>query len=197
MHISDGVLSPSVSVGSYICAAGVMYTCVRGIRSEDLPKIAVVASSFFVASLVHVPLGPTSVHLLLIGLVGAMLGRGAFPSVVLGLTLQCLLFGYGGITALGANSLMMGLPALVAGGIYRRLKGVETWSHITAAAVAGALGTALAAVSLAALLMTSGEDFFGVARVSLWAHLPVMVIEALVSAFVVSFIIKVRPQLVW
>jgi cobalt/nickel transport system permease protein len=59
--------------------------------------------AFFVASLIHVPFGPTSVHLLIPGLVGAMLGPSAFLSIGLGLLLQSLLFQFGGITALGAK----------------------------------------------------------------------------------------------
>lgn len=195
MHISDGVLRPEVSVAAYAAAAVVTGLCMRRMRTEEMSKVAVVTSAFFVASLVHIPLGPTSVHLLLIGLVGALLGSAAFPSVALGLILQTLLFGYGGITALGANSLMMGIPALAAGWIYRGLRGREWAGHMAAGAVAGGLGTALAAVFLALLLMTSGEDFYGVARVALLAHLPVIGIEALITAFVVSFLRKVKPEL--
>jgi cobalt/nickel transport system permease protein len=196
MHISDGVLMPSVSVGSYAVSVGIMAMCVRKMKAEELPKVAVVTSSFFVASLIHIPLGPTSVHLLIIGLVGALLGVAAFPSVALGLTLQSLLFGFGGITALGANALMMGVPALIAGWVYRRLKGQSLRSHMWAGAMAGGLGTALAAVILALLLMTSGEDFFGVAKVALAAHAPVIIIEAAITAFTVSFLMKVKPELV-
>jgi cobalt/nickel transport system permease protein len=195
MHISDGVLRPEVSVAAYVAAAAVTGLCMRRMRTEEMPKVAVVTSAFFVASLVHIPLGPTSVHLLLIGLVGALLGSAAFPSITLGLILQTLLFGYGGITALGANSLMMGLPALVAGWIYRGLRGRDWGGHMAAGFMAGALGTTLAAVFLALLLMTSGEDFYGVARVALLAHLPVIGIEALITAFVVSFLGKVKPEL--
>lgn len=196
MHISDGVLRPSVYIGGYLVSAGIMALCVRKMKAEELPKVAVVTSAFFVASLIHIPLGPTSVHLLIIGLVGALLGVAAFPSVALGLTLQSLLFGYGGITALGANALMMGAPALIAGWIYGHLKGRSLKSHMGAGALAGGLGTALASVVLALFLMTSGEDFFGVAKVALAAHVPVIIIEAIVTAFAVSFLMKVKPELI-
>ena len=63
----------------------------------NLPKVAVVTSSFFVASLVHLPLGPTSVHLLLPGIVGALLGPAAFLSITIGLFLQSILFQFGGL----------------------------------------------------------------------------------------------------
>jgi cobalt/nickel transport system permease protein len=196
MHISDGVLRPSVYIGGYLASAGIMALCVRRVKSQELPKVAVVTSAFFVASLIQIPLGPTSVHLLIIGLVGALLGVAAFPAISLGLTLQTLLFGYGGITALGANAVMMGVPALITGWLYRRLKGKSLRRHMAAGAFVGGLGTALAGVALALLLMTSGEDFFGVAQVALAAHVPVIIIEAIVTAFAVSFLMKVKPEMI-
>jgi cobalt/nickel transport system permease protein len=168
---------------------------VRRTRGEDLPKIAVVTSAFFVASLIHIPIGPTSVHLLIPGLVGILLGPSAFISIALGLVLQSLLFQFGGITALGGNSLMMGLPALAAAGLFRILKGRSLPRHILAGALAGGLGVVLATLILALLLTTSGEDFWGVAKLAVYAHAPVVVIEAIVSAFSVSFLYKVKPDL--
>jgi cobalt/nickel transport system permease protein len=61
--------------------------------------------------------------------------------------------------------------------------------------LAGALGTVLAAFVLAALLMTGGEDFIGVAKVALLAHVPVILIEGLVSAFTLGFLARVKPEM--
>jgi cobalt/nickel transport system permease protein len=195
MHISDGVLPTTVAVGAYVASLAIAGWSVRRTRGEDLPKIAVVTSAFFVASLVHIPIGPTSVHLLIPGLVGILLGPGAFISIALGLILQSLLFQFGGITALGGNALMMGLPALAAAGLFRILKGRSLSRHILAGALAGGLGVVLATLILALLLATSGEDFWGVAKLAVYAHAPVAVIEAIVSAFSVSFLYKVKPDL--
>ena len=120
MHIADGVLPVSVAIGGYVLTLAGVGLSLRRVDSRDLPKIAVVTSAFFVASLIHVPLGPTSVHLILPGIVGALLGPAAFLSVTVGLFLQCLLFQFGGITALGANALMMGLPAVLAGFFFQK-----------------------------------------------------------------------------
>ena len=125
MHIADGVLPTAVAAGCYVLTLAGLGLSLRTLAERDLPKIAVVSSSFFVASLIHLPLGPTSVHLLLPGLVGALLGPTAFLSIVVGLFLQSLLFQFGGLTALGANSLMMGLPALICGFLYRGLRGTS------------------------------------------------------------------------
>lgn len=195
MHISDGVLPTGVAIGTYLVSAGVAAWSTHKTCGDDLPKVAVVSASFFVASLVHVPLGPTSVHLLIVGVVGVLLGPSAFMAIVLGLLLQSLLFQFGGITALGANSLMMGLPALVCGWLFQRLKGETLQRHVFAGAVAGGLGTILAALGLAVLLATGGEDFFGVAKLALIAHIPVIIIETLVTGFLVSFLYRVKPEL--
>ena len=195
MHISDGVLPLSITIGGYAASAALAAFSASRTRSVDLPKVAVVTSAFFVASLIHVPFGPTSVHLILPGLVGAMLGPSAFLSIGLGLLLQSLLFQFGGITALGANTLMMGLPALVCGWFFQTFKGDTRIRQMTIGGLSGALGTALAAVILALLLASGGEDFFGVAKIALAAHVPVILIEGALTAFTVGFLGRVKPEL--
>ncbi|HSM75088.1 MAG TPA: cobalt transporter CbiM [Desulfobacterales bacterium] len=195
MHISDGVLPISVTIGGYAAGAALAAWSARRTRSEELPKVAVVTAAFFVASLIHVPFGPTSVHLLIPGLAGALLGPSAFLAIGLGLLLQSMLFQFGGLTALGANTLMMGLPALLCGAFFQRLKGRSRRRQSIIGGFAGALGTTLAALMLALLLATGGEDFFGVAKIALAAHVPVIVIEGLVSAFTIGFLARVKPAL--
>lgn len=195
MHISDGVLPTSIALGCFAASAGLIALSVRQTKPDNLPKVAVVTSSFFVASLIHVPLGPTSVHLVIPGLVGILLGNSAFVAIALGLTLQSLLFQFGGLTALGANALMMGIPALLCGIFFNLCRGKTLRQNIIAGAISGGLGTVMSAVILALLLYSGGEDFLGVAKLALAAHLPVFVIEAMVSGFTVSFLYKVKPEL--
>jgi len=195
MHISDGVLPLSVTVGGYVASAALVAWSGRRTRSEELPKLAVMTAAFFVASLVHVPFGPTSVHLIIPGLTGALLGSSAFLSIGLGLLLQSLLFQFGGLTALGANTLMMGLPALICGWFFQKLKGRTPLRQAMVGGLMGAIGTTLAAIILAVLLATGGEDFFGVAKIGLLAHIPVIIIEAVVSAFTIGFLARVKPAL--
>lgn len=195
MHISDGVLPVSITIGCYAATIALTAVGVRKTPAESLPKVAVVTSAFFVSSLIHVPLGPTSVHLLLPGLVGILLGPSAFISIVLGLTLQSMLFQFGGITALGANSIMMGIPALMVGWLFKQLKGSTLTSHAIAGAFGGFLGTILSVGFLAALLYTGGEDFLGVGKIAIIASLPVSIIEAIIAYFTVVFLFKVKPEL--
>ena len=90
MHIADGVLPTSVSLAAYALTLAGVTLSLKHLSNADLPKIAVVTSSFFVASLIHLPLGPTSVHLVLPGMVGALLGPVSFLSVTIGLFLQSI-----------------------------------------------------------------------------------------------------------
>jgi len=195
MHISDGVLPFGVSVASFVVAGVGVAASLRFLRQEDLPKIAVVTSAFFIASLISVPMGPTSVHLLLPGIVGVLLGPAAFLSIAVGLILQCFLFQFGGVTALGANALMMGVPALVCAGLFRLLQNGDRRRAVWSGALAGGLGTALAAVFLALFLASAGDNFFAVAKLALAAHVPVVIIEALVTAVMVGFLFRVKPEL--
>jgi cobalt/nickel transport system permease protein len=195
MHISDGVLPVSVTIGGYVASAALTAWSAHRTRSEDLPKLAVMTAAFFVASLVCVPFGPTSVHLIIPGLTGALLGPSAFLSISLGLLLQSLLFQFGGLTALGANALMMGLPAMVCGWFFQTFKGTTRTRQATVGGMAGAAGTILAGTILAALLASGGEDFFGVAKLALVAHIPVIIVEAAITALAVSFLAKVKPAM--
>ena len=195
MHISDGVLPVSVAVGGYAVSLGLTVWSARKTRNEDMPKLAVMTAAFFVASLIHIPFGPTSVHLIIPGLTGALLGPSAFLSIGLGLMLQSLLFQFGGLTALGANALMMGVPALVCGWMFQTFKGQTTSRQTLVGGVVGAVGTVLAAIILAGFLVTGGEDFFGVAKLALAAHVPVIIIEGAVSALTVGFLARVKPAL--
>jgi cobalt/nickel transport system permease protein len=195
MHISDGVLPTTISLATYALTLAGTALSLKFVRPEELPKIAVVTSAFFVASLIHLPLGPTSVHLLLPGIVGALLGPAAFLSIFIGLFLQSLLFQFGGLTALGANALMMGVPALVCGLLFQLIRGSSLLSNTLAGALAGGLGTFFSASLLAGFLFTSGENFLGVAKLALAAHIPVIIIETAISAFTISFIYRVKPEL--
>ena len=196
MHISDGVLSVPVWIGGYVISASIVAVTTRKMKSEDIPKTAVMTSIFFVASLIHVPLGPTSVHLILNGLVGIILGPMAFVSILLGLILQAILFQHGGITTIGANSVMMGVPAILVYGIFNLHRRFHFKSNEAIfGAIAGATGVFVGVLILAALLVTTGSEFIGVAKYAALAHLPVMIIEAIIAGFVVSFLMKVKPEI--
>ena len=196
MHISEGVLSASVLVsGAALGAAGTAIG-LKKIDYDRIPEVAILSAAFFVASLVHVPIGPASVHLILNGLVGVFLGWVAFPAILVGLLLQVLLFKYGGLTSLGVNTVIMALPAAVCFHVFR--SGIRSKNPATSMASSFLCG--FGAIFLASLLAAlslafTGEQFLAVAKLIVIAHLPVMVIEGLVTVFCVKFLKRVKPEM--
>ncbi len=190
VHISDGVLAPEVWITGYIITAIILFFILRKIKAEDIPKISIVTSAFFIASLIHVPIGPTSAHLILNGLMGILLGLYAYPAVFIGLLLQALLFQHGGITTLGINTIDMGIPALIAYYIFRINK-----NPITAGFSCG-LAVFLAVLLTSIVLILSGKEFYEVAVLLFLAHVPIAVVEAFVSAFVVAILLRVKREVI-
>ena len=113
MHISEGILSGSMLAVTWAgTVAGVSYG-LRHTSSERIIKTALASSAFFLASLVNVRIGPSSTHLTLLAPMGLILGRSVFPAVFVALLLQAVLFGFGGLLVLGANTLTMALSSLL------------------------------------------------------------------------------------
>jgi len=196
VHIVDGILSPPVLlVGSGLTLLGVAKG-LRALDAEQTPKAALLCALLFVASLVHVPVGPSSAHLMLLGLAGLLLGWVVFPVLLIVLTLQALLFGFGGITSLGVNTLNMAVPALLAA----RLCGGDALCATTprGAVVRGALaggGAILLAACLVALsLGLSGGEFWLAGQLAVVANLPVILLEGALTAAAVLLLHRVQPS---
>jgi cobalt/nickel transport system permease protein len=163
---------------------------------DRIPQVAVLSSAFFVASLIHVPVGPSAAHLVLNGLLGIILGWMAFPSILVALSLQALLFQFGGFTTLGVNTLIMAAPAVIAYIFFSPILKKENFSMVTAAAfLAGMTGIAGGALLTASALITTGESFINVTKVIVVAHIPVMIIEGIVTAFCILFLRRVKPEI--
>jgi cobalt/nickel transport system permease protein len=195
MHISEGILSlPVLAGGGALGLAGVAWG-LRRMPMDRLPQTAVLSAAFFVASLIHVPIPPAQAHLVLNGLLGIILGWAAFPAILVALFLQALLFQFGGLTTLGINTFNMAFPALLSWLCLRRLvnKG-RTW-RLLAGSLAGAGGVLGSGLLVALSLALSGENFYGLALLLLLAHLPVMVAEGIITALVVDYLARVRPEL--
>lgn len=196
MHIVDGALSPAVVIGGTALAVGGIALGLRSLTLERIPAAGVLSATFFVAALVHVPVGPSSVHLIMNGLAGLVLGWAAFPALFVGLLLQAVFFGFGGLTVLGVNTLNIALPAVL---VWLLCRWGATRSDARVAAltglIAGALAIILTALQVALVLWLSGDEFLPAAKLVVVAHLPVAVIEGLVCAAAVTLIHRVKPDL--
>ena len=196
MHIVDGALSaPVIVVGSALAVVGIGIG-LRQMPMEKIPAAGVLSATFFVASLVHVPIGPSSVHLIVNGLAGLVLGWAAFPALFVGLLLQAVFFGFGGLTVLGVNTLNIALPAVIVYYVCR--PGIVGGSPRAAAfwgALGGALAIALTTVLVGLALAFSGEEFVPAAKLVFFAHIPVMAIEAALTGAAVFLARRVKPEL--
>ncbi len=195
-HIPDGVLTTPVLVVGAAVSATLLAVALRRLDYPHLPQAAVLSAAFFVASLISVPLGPASVHLLLNGLMGLLLGWTAVPALVVALGLQAAFFGFGGVLVLGVNAMNLALPALACALLLRpRLLRPAGRQPFRIGIVAGALGVLLTAGLMALCLAASGEAFVPAARILLFAYVPLAVVEALITGTVVAFVQKVDPGL--
>ncbi|MGE4373937.1 MAG: cobalt transporter CbiM [Xanthobacter sp.] len=195
-HIPDGVLSAPVLVGGAIIAAGGVAIGLKRLDDRMIPRAAILSAALFVASLISVPVGPSSVHVLLAGLMGIMLGAGTFAAVLVILLLQALLFGFGGLTTLGVNVVNIALPgvifALLLGPAIRK-----TSSKLGRALLAGAVGAlsvfgtgGLVALSLA----LSSSQYTPVASVLVATYVPLAIVEAFITAAIIAFLARVHPD---
>lgn len=203
MHIPDGFLTPQVFVPFWaIAAAGIgcaMKKARQTLREKAVPLMGVAAAFIFAAQMLNFPvLGGTSGHLLGGVLAAVLLGPYAGAVVLcLVLIVQCLVFQDGGLTALGANVFNMALLG-AAGGyfIYRFLRdkagliisaGIASWFSVVIAASACAIELALSKTSPLKIVLPAMAAI----------HMLIGIGEAVITCLIVSFILKVRPDLIY
>lgn len=209
MHLPDGLLPAPLCIGGYAATGLATWYSLRQINRKTnshaaMPKAALLTAAFFVASSIHIPIPPASVHLVLNGLVGVILGYFAFPAILIGLFFQAVVFGHGGLTTLGINAAMMGIPALFAHHLFRWILALAGKSRValgTAAFLAGAVGLGISTLIFIGLTLTTVPAGFDTAteRAAITglsiAHIPLMVIEGIFTAMLVLFLQRVKPEM--
>ncbi len=208
MHVPDGFLPAPVCIAGYgLTGLTTWYSLKRIQRQADparhVPKASLLAAAFFVASSIHIPVPPLSVHLVLNGLLGALLGFYAFPSILIGLFFQAMFIGHGGLSTLGVNACIMGLPALLAYAVFRLRSHLPLRRRDTIASfLAGSIGVGLgAALFIGVIVLTLPPTLdAGTERTALLglglAHLPLVLAEGAFTAVLVTFLQRVKPELV-
>ncbi|MCB1775806.1 MAG: cobalt transporter CbiM [Candidatus Competibacteraceae bacterium] len=194
-HIPDGVLSaPVLLVGAAVSLSGCAYG-LRQLATERIPQVALMSAVLFVAALVHFPVGLSSMHLMLNGLAGILLGWAAFPALLVALLLQAMLFGFGGLIVLGVNVMNMALPAVLCRALFVALScSGNRRRTLIAAGLAGGIGVMLTALLVALALALSGQEFATAAKLVVFTHIPVAVIETIFTAAVISLLLQVKPE---
>jgi cobalt/nickel transport system permease protein len=205
MHIPDGFLDGKTIVATGALAAGGLGIALRHARvslpPRRVPLVGLAAAFVFAAQMINFPVAAgTSGHLVGGVLVAALLGPSAAVIVLSAvLIVQCLMFADGGLSALGANILNMGVFGAVGGwAVYRLVSRAVggLFGRLLAAAFAGWCSTVIASVACAGELAVSRTAPMAVALPAMaGVHMIVGVGEGLITALVLAAIARARPEL--
>ncbi|MFH0876823.1 MAG: cobalt transporter CbiM [Candidatus Omnitrophota bacterium] len=215
MHIPDGYLGPATSGVMVAVMLPVWAIASRKVKrtlsTKQVPMLAIAAAFCFVIMMINVPIpGGTTGHAVGAVLAAILLGPwAACIAVTVALVIQALLFGDGGITAIGANCFNMAFVEVFAGYyLYRLISGRSapvSARRILAAGIAGYVALNIAAFTTAVMFgiqpllhrLASGESLY--CPYGLNVAIPVMLgehllvfgwVEAVVTAFVVKYLQK-------
>jgi len=197
VHLSDGAIATPWLIGGFVGAAILLLIACFRLTEEWIPRIGVLSAAFFVASSLRIPFAiiPTSVHPILNGPVGVILGRRAPLAITIGLVLQYFLVAHGGLTTLGLNACIIGIPAVAAGWLYPVLRKAGMPTFLRGAILGGSAVAASAIIDYFVLLAGGKEDWIALARLVLVAHVPIVIVEGLLLGVIVQYVEKVKPEL--
>jgi len=209
MHIPDGMVPLTTCVAGFAATGLLNLGGLRNINRNknmayDISRISMVTGVFFIASLIHIPFPPTSVHPILSGICGIVMGIYAPIVITISLLLQAILFGYGGITTLGINSFVLCVPALLAWQLHTRLVipfNIGFYRRMIRTSLIGLVCTSLSVLMYALVISLSlpsyldqSAEIMSILILSA-AHLPLIIVEAIISGFLGSTNILERLNL--
>jgi len=206
VHIPDGFIDAKTALTTAAVAATGLALATREVRRtlspSRVPLLGLLAAFIFAAQMLNFPVaGGTSGHLIGAVLAAVILGPSAAVLVMSAvLILQCLMFSDGGVTALGANILNMALAAPIIGytayRIISRLLGDTLRARLTGAAFGSWCSTVAASIACAVELAASGTARWNVIFTAMaGVHAIIGLGEALITALVLSTVVKLRPEL--
>lgn len=207
MHIPDGFLAMNTWVPTWlISAGGIAYSVKKAsgmLKDKMVPLMGVMSAFIFAAQMLNFPIaGGTSGHLL--GGVLAAVLLGPFPAAIVisvVLTIQCLIFQDGGITALGANIFNMAIVGTMVGYliyafIHKLIK--SKIGIMIGTAVASWFSVVIASSFCAIELAISGTSPLSIALPAMAGiHALIGIGEAVITCVVVGFVLGVRPDLIY
>ena len=192
MHISEGVLSAPVLLAGWAVTAPAVAAILWRVRQSEIPRIACFSALFFVASFVHLPVGVSSMHLMLSGLVGAFLGSRAILAIFVALFLQGVFFGFVGLIVLGVNTAVIGFPAVL-GRVFAaaaKAQELKVRTQKIYLFLAGFVPIVCSILLLDLVLFISGREFFAIATLISLEGAILAVLEGIITLFALSFIAK-------
>lgn len=210
MHIPDGFLNFKVALCLLVVAivglAFALWKLRLAVGDRLVPMMGVMAAGIFAGQMVNfrIPMLGTGASGHLMGgiLAAAILGPwGGLVAISAVLVVQCFFFGDGGVTALGANILNMGILGSTCGyflyASLRRLIGGKSGT-VMAAMLASWLIVALTALAFAVEMALSGfSQFTTLATLMLSYHILIGLGEAVLTGMILAWIVQVRPDLIY
>ncbi|MGB5868172.1 MAG: cobalt transporter CbiM [Arcobacteraceae bacterium] len=193
MHISDGVLSLEATVVVSAISLIALIKAVKELKDEEISLTAVASAMFFIASFIHIPFGVTQIHLILLGVIGILISWSSFVAIFVALLLQALLLGYGGIVSIGVNLFLMATPAVIVHYLYHT-GFVGKLNDRLKYFLVGFTGTFFATLFLTLILYFSKEEYDYAAFTIFTVNIVTMIIEGIVSMFLLLFIKRVYPK---
>lgn len=207
MHLPDGFLTPHIWIPVWLASFGGLSYCLRktalALKDRMIPLMGVMSAFIFAAQMINFPVaGGTSGHLLGGVLAAVLLGPYAAAVVIsVVLMVQCLIFQDGGLTALGANIFNMSFAGAMGGYViyaFIRRFSKDTKGILIATAIASWMSTVLASLFCALELACSGLLPLKTALTAVvLVYALIGVGEAVLTCLVVSFVLKVRPDLIY
>ena len=214
MHIPDGFLDPIINIVLWIVTIVIMilgyFRMGSMFEKEDseklIPYIGVLAAIIFAFQFVNYPVpGGTSGHLVGGTLVAIILGPWASVIVLFLILVIQSLFGDGGITVLGANAFNMGIIGGIVGFylvmLFVRLLNYTSLKKELKVTIATAIGSYISII-LASFICGIEIGISGtipieiaVSAMVFW-HILIGIGEGLISALIVFYIYKTKPELI-
>ncbi len=209
MHMADALLSPAVGGIMWVASAGTIAYCSSKVRKEmdnsKIPLMGVLGAFIFAAQMINfsIPVTGSSGHLGGGLILTILLGpHAAFLSIASVLVVQALFFADGGLLALGCNIFNLGFfPAFIAFPlIYKKIIcNQATPTRIsTASIIAAIFGLQLGAFGVVLETVSSGVSslpFSTFVAMMQPIHLAIGMVEGVVTASVVTFVYKARPEI--
>lgn len=209
MHMADALISPAVGGTMWVASAGIaIYSAKKAQNDLDekkIPLMGVVGAFIFAAQMINfsIPGTGSSGHLGGALILSILLGPyAAFLTMISILAVQALFFGDGGLLALGCNIFNLGFFTcfITYPLIYKKIAGNKTSQSriLWGAMLAAVIGLQLGAFGVVLETVFSGISelpFKTFVLLMQPIHLAIGIVEGLVTASVVSFVWKARPEI--
>ena len=187
MHIAEGVLP------IYLVALGWIFTfiflaiSVKNLKKnpEKLSLTSLFACLCFIASLIHIPLGPISTHLTLNGVTGLILGYTSYLAIFIALFFQSIFFNFGSLLVLGINTFNMAFPALMFYLLFRRFTYTDSKTLQFLIGFITGFGCVILSIILVALeLKITNQELSNVVNLAIKTYIPVAILEGFITAII-------------